>query len=84
MSDPAVDVLCGYALELALSADGLLERLISLPFGAIRLTEEFLGPKVRRKGVRKLRNAIRDDIRQSLPVRDWRGAQAVAKALFFN
>ena len=74
----------GGSLELALSADGLLERLISLPFGAIRLTEEFLGPKVRRKGVRKLRTAIRDDIRKSLPVRDWRGAQIIGSGGTFT
>src|SRR5437762_923646 len=47
----------GGSLELALSADGLVERLISLPLGAIRMTEEYLGaagdPK--KKGMRKLR-----------------------------
>ena len=47
------------ALTLALSADGLLERLISLPFGAIRLTEEFLGPGTRRSGRRNIRGASR-------------------------
>src|SRR4029078_10479392 len=74
----------GGSLELALSADGLLERLISLPFGAIRLAEECLGPKVRRKGVRKLRDAIRDDIRKALPVRDWRGAQVIGSGGTFT
>jgi exopolyphosphatase/guanosine-5'-triphosphate,3'-diphosphate pyrophosphatase len=67
----------GGSLELAMSADGLLERLISLPFGAIRLTEEFLGPRTRPKDVRRLREAVRDDIRKALPVRDWRGAQVI-------
>src|SRR3982751_1234155 len=65
----------GGSLELALSADGLVDRLISLPFGAIRMTEEYLGPRTRAKGVRKLRAAIREDLRQALPVRDWRGSQ---------
>jgi len=74
----------GGSLELALSADGLLERLISLPFGAIRLTEEFLGPGTRRKGVRRLRGAIRDDIRKVLPVRDWRGAQVIGSGGTFT
>jgi exopolyphosphatase / guanosine-5'-triphosphate,3'-diphosphate pyrophosphatase len=74
----------GGSLELALSADGLLERLISLPFGAIRLTEEFLAPGTRRKGVRKLRAAIRDDIRRTLPVRDWRGAQVIGSGGTFT
>ena len=74
----------GGSLEVALSADGLLERLISLPFGAIRLTEEFLGPRTRRKGVRKLRTAIRDEIRNTLPVRDWRGAQVIGSGGTFT
>jgi len=74
----------GGSLELALSADGLLERLISLPFGAIRLTEEFLGPRPRRKDVRKLRAFIRDDIRKMLPVRDWRGAQVIGSGGTFT
>ena len=74
----------GGSLELALSADGLVERLISLPFGAIRLTEEFLGPRARRKSVRKLRSAIREDIRKTLPVRDWRGAQVIGSGGTFT
>jgi exopolyphosphatase/guanosine-5'-triphosphate,3'-diphosphate pyrophosphatase len=74
----------GGSLELALSADGLLERLISLPFGAIRLTERFLDQRARRKDVRKLRSAIRDDIRRSLPKRDWRGAQVIGSGGTFT
>ena len=38
----------GGSAELALSADGVVERLISLPFGAIRMTEQFLGDRPRR------------------------------------
>ena len=74
----------GGSLEIALSADGLVERLRSLPFGAIRLSEEFLGPRARRKDVRKLRSAIRDDIRKTLPVRDWRGAQVIGSGGTFT
>src|SRR5215216_2992834 len=37
----AVIDIGGGSLELAFSADGLVERLISLPFGAIRLTEKY-------------------------------------------
>ena len=74
----------GGSLELSLSADGLIERLISLPFGAIRLTEEYLGARPRRKDVRALRAAIRDDIRRALPVRDWRGAQIIGSGGTFT
>lgn len=74
----------GGSAELALSADGLIERLISLPFGAIRLTEQFLGGRPRRKDVRKLRAHVRETIRKLLPVRDWRGAQLIGSGGTFT
>ena len=39
----------GGSLELAMSADGLVERLESFPFGALRLTEEFLSERPKPK-----------------------------------
>jgi exopolyphosphatase/guanosine-5'-triphosphate,3'-diphosphate pyrophosphatase len=74
----------GGSLELSLSADGLIDRLISLPFGTIRLTEQFLGQRPRRKDVRALRDAIREDIRRSLPKRDWRGSQIIGSGGTFT
>ncbi len=74
----------GGSAELALSADGLIERLISLPFGAIRLTEEFLRGRPRRRHVRKLRVHVRDAIRKLLPVRDWHGAQLIGSGGTFT
>jgi len=74
----------GGSLELALSADGLIERLVSLPYGAIRMTEQFLGNRPRRKDVRKLRAHVREDIRRALPVRDWRGAQIIGSGGTFT
>lgn len=74
----------GGSLELALSADGLIERLVSLPYGAIRMTEQFLGQRPRRKDVRKLRAHVREDIRRALPVRDWRGAQIIGSGGTFT
>src|SRR3954469_5818589 len=53
----------GGSLELALSAEGIIERLTSMPFGAIRLTEEFLSEGVTPKRIGKLRRAVRDGIR---------------------
>ena len=75
----------GGSLELALSADGIIERLTSLPLGAIRLTERFLadgngGPKA----LKRLRREIRDAIRPALPVRDWRGAQLIGSGGTFT
>ncbi len=74
----------GGSLELALSADGLVERLVSLPFGAIRMTEQCLGLTPKRRDVRKLRAMVRDDIRSALPLRDWRGAQLICSGGTFT
>jgi exopolyphosphatase / guanosine-5'-triphosphate,3'-diphosphate pyrophosphatase len=74
----------GGSLELAMSADGLLERLRSLPFGAIRVTEQFLGLTPRRKHVKALREHVRDDIGKALPLRDWRGAQLICSGGTFT
>ncbi len=66
----------GGSLELALSADGLLERLLSLPLGAIRMTEEFLSDG-RRKGLTRLRKYARRKLEKNLPVSDWRGSRVI-------
>jgi exopolyphosphatase/guanosine-5'-triphosphate,3'-diphosphate pyrophosphatase len=74
----------GGSLELAMSAGGLLDRLVSLPFGAIRMTEQFLGNRPSRKDVKRLRKHIRDEIRDALPLKDWRGAQLIASGGTFT
>ncbi|CAN5631080.1 Ppx/GppA phosphatase family protein [soil metagenome] len=71
-----LDIGCG-SLEVALSADGLLERLISLPLGALRLTEEFLPGTIKRSRVKKLRRRVRRALGRRLPVRNWRGATVI-------
>jgi len=48
----------GGSLELALAAEGVIEHLTSLPFGAIRLTEEFFGSGITPKGVKRLRRNL--------------------------
>ena len=74
----------GGSLELALSAEGVIERLSSLPFGAIRLTEEFFSNGVTPKRVRRLRRAVSDGIRAGIPLRDWRGAQIIGSGGTFT
>ena len=74
----------GGSVEFALTAEGIVERYVSLPFGAVRLTEEFLADRPAPKGVKKLRNAVRDDIRRVLPVRDWRGAEVIGSGGTFT
>ena len=60
----------GGSLELALSADGLVDRLLSLPLGAIRMTEKFLTPG-KKNGLQKLRKHVRNELRRYLAVRHW-------------
>lgn len=74
----------GGSLELALAAEGLVERLITFPFGAIRMTERFLTDRPVEKGVRKLRKRVRAAISKSLPVRDWRGAEVIGSGGTFT
>ncbi len=79
----------GGSLELALAAEGLLERLVSLPFGAIRATEQFLaraadGPGATARALRELRRAVRWAVRDAMPVREWRGARVVGSGGTFT
>ena len=74
----------GGSLEVALSAEGIIERLSSFPFGAIRLTEDYLHDGVTAKAVRKLRRTVRDGIRDEIPRRDWRGAQLIGSGGTFT
>jgi exopolyphosphatase/guanosine-5'-triphosphate,3'-diphosphate pyrophosphatase len=74
----------GGSLELALSAEGVIEHLASLPLGAIRLTELYLGESITRKAVKKLRAAARKMIRGDLRARDWRGARVIGSGGTFT
>jgi exopolyphosphatase/guanosine-5'-triphosphate,3'-diphosphate pyrophosphatase len=74
----------GGSLELVLAKDGLIERLASLPFGAVRLTERFLTPAVRVRGVRALREHVRAGLKAAMPVKDWRGAQVIGSGGTFT
>jgi len=61
----------GGSLELALSEDGLVDRLVSLPLGAIHMSEGYLGPEAKKKGMRKLRKHVRAELRRRLAARHW-------------
>jgi exopolyphosphatase/guanosine-5'-triphosphate,3'-diphosphate pyrophosphatase len=80
----AVIDIGGGSLELALSADGLVERLISLPFGAIRLTEKYLSDGTTPKAMRRLRRAVRRGLKEEFSARDWRGAQVIGSGGTFT
>jgi exopolyphosphatase/guanosine-5'-triphosphate,3'-diphosphate pyrophosphatase len=76
----------GGSLEVALSADGVVEHLQSLPLGAIRLTERFLGGAAAStdREVAKLRREVRQLLRESLPFKEWRGAQCIGSGGTFT
>lgn len=74
----------GGSLELALSADGLVDRLISLPLGAIRTTERYLGDGRKKKGMRKLRKNVREELRQHLSARHWHSARIICSGGTFT
>lgn len=74
----------GGSLEIALSADGLIDRLLSFPFGALRLTEDYLRPDPRRRRVRALRRAVREALRDTIGARDWHGAHVIGSGGTFT
>ncbi|MEO8194819.1 MAG: Ppx/GppA phosphatase family protein [Gemmatimonadales bacterium] len=74
----------GGSLELASSADGLVEHLISLPLGAIRLTERYFQKGITPKAIRKLRRKVRKRLRKELSARDWLGAQVIGSGGTFT
>ncbi len=66
----------GGSLELVLAASGLVDTSVSLPFGAVRLTEQFLAdPTDPEAGLRRLRAAVRRRLRSQVPARGWTGAR---------
>jgi exopolyphosphatase/guanosine-5'-triphosphate,3'-diphosphate pyrophosphatase len=74
----------GGSLELALSADGLVERLISLPFGAIRMTEEFLVGHEGPKALARLRKRVRRELARQLSARHWGRARIICSGGTFT
>jgi exopolyphosphatase / guanosine-5'-triphosphate,3'-diphosphate pyrophosphatase len=74
----------GGSLELALSADGLVERLISLPFGAIRMTEQYIGTSGKKKGMRKLRKRVRRELRRTVAARHWHASRIICSGGTFT
>ena len=66
----------GGSLELVLAVGGLVDRVVSLPFGAVRLTEQYLaGAKDEDTGVRRLRGAVRQKLRRAIPGGEWAAAK---------
>ena len=77
----------GGSLELALSAEGVVDRLTSLPLGALRLTEKFFGPRPKAqspKQLARLRKHVRKSIKPVLKGNDWRGARVIGSGGTFT
>jgi exopolyphosphatase/guanosine-5'-triphosphate,3'-diphosphate pyrophosphatase len=72
----------GGSLELALAAEGVVDRLASLPLGAIRLTERYLVDGNDKLG--KLRKRVRREIKPIITSRDWRGARVIGSGGTFT
>jgi exopolyphosphatase/guanosine-5'-triphosphate,3'-diphosphate pyrophosphatase len=73
----------GGSFELALAAEGVVDQLVSLPLGAIRLTERYLQGDAD-KGLRRLRKEVRRAIKPIISGRDWRGARVIGSGGTFT
>ena len=73
----------GGSFELALAAEGVIDQLVSLPLGAIRLTERHL-QGTGDKGLRRLRKEVRKAIKPIISGRDWRGARVIGSGGTFT
>jgi len=80
----AVVDIGGGSLELALSAAGLVDRLVTLPFGALRLTERYFAKRITRRAVKELRRDVQHELRRHLPAREWRKAQVIGSGGTFT
>ncbi|MFI5235849.1 MAG: Ppx/GppA family phosphatase, partial [Gemmatimonadales bacterium] len=75
----------GGSLELVSAMRGLIQRKLSLPYGAVRLTERFkVGAKDPRKQVAALRLEVRKTLKQSLPPREWAGGAVIGSGGTFT
>ena len=74
----------GGSLELALTAEGVIERLGSLPLGSIRLTERYFDKGITAKTVNRLRRDVCEALSDEIPRRDRRGAQLIGSGGTFT
>jgi exopolyphosphatase/guanosine-5'-triphosphate,3'-diphosphate pyrophosphatase len=75
----------GGSLELIAAVDGVIEDSLSLPFGAVRLTELHLaGQRDQRGAVARLREQVRRQFRRKLPLRDWAASTLIGSGGSFT
>ncbi|HEX7917931.1 MAG TPA: Ppx/GppA phosphatase family protein [Gemmatimonadales bacterium] len=75
----------GGSLELIAAVKGLVEQKVSLPLGAVRLTETHIADrKDPRKAVEELRARIRKQFRKELSLRQWQAGTVIGSGGSFT
>ncbi len=75
----------GGSLELIGAVNGVVQLVQSHPFGAVRLTELYLGDGADpRRAVAKLRRRIRRQLRKALSAQEWSGATVIGSGGTFT
>ena len=75
----------GGSLELIGAVDGLVELTVSLPLGAVRLTELHLpGDRAAHKEVEALRGQIRKQLKRGISGREWAAAAVIGSGGTFT
>ena len=75
----------GGSLELIGAVDGLVELTLSLPLGAVRLTELHLpGERATHKEVAELRAQVRRQLKRAVSGREWAGATVIGSGGTFT
>jgi len=75
----------GGSLELIGAVDGLVELTLSLPLGAVRLTEtHLLGRRDARREVTTLRTQVRRQLKKAFRGRDWTAATMIGSGGTFT
>ncbi len=75
----------GGSLELIGAVDGLVEQTLSLPLGAVRLTELYLpGDHSMQRELANLRKYIRKQLKRALSSREWAAAAVIGSGGTFT
>ncbi len=75
----------GGSLELIGAVDGLVELTLSLPLGAVRLTELYLpGERAAHKEMADLRSSVRRRLKRGFSSREWAGSTIIGSGGTFT
>jgi exopolyphosphatase / guanosine-5'-triphosphate,3'-diphosphate pyrophosphatase len=75
----------GGSLELIGAVDGLVELTLSLPLGAVRMTELYLpGERAAHKEIADLRSSVRRRLKRGFSSREWAGSTIIGSGGTFT